>query len=161
LRIVIAVAAAVLSAIAADSDRATAMITVAGGEHAGTFVVRNADTPCEILDRKPPLPKHEFSVTIGATTRNKDPKSLTLLMVIVPNADLREANHTFFTSIIFGDVSHGTEYAAETRTGEKQGGGGTITVVPHGADATVTLDVTSMDGVSYRGTIQCSGVSRY
>jgi hypothetical protein len=136
------------------------MITVTGGEHPGTFVVRNAETPCEILDHRPPLPKHQFSVTLGATTPNKDPKALTLLMLIVPNADLRGPNHTFFTSIIFGDGRHGTEYAAESRDGEKQSGGGTVTIVPHGSDATVTLDVTSRDGVSYKGTIQCSGVSR-
>jgi hypothetical protein len=46
----------------------------------------------------------------------------------------------------------------ETRPGEKAAGGGTVTLVPHGQDATVTLDVISTDGVSYTGTIQCSGV---
>jgi hypothetical protein len=33
--------------------------------------------------------------------------------------------------------------------------------VPHGQDATVTFDATSTDGVSFTGTIQCSGVSHY
>jgi hypothetical protein len=32
--------------------------------------------------------------------------------------------------------------------------------MPRGQDATVTFDVISVDGVSYKGVIQCSGVSR-
>jgi hypothetical protein len=161
MRILVALVAAAIATIAGDSDRATAMVTVASGAHAGDFLVRNTDVPCEILEQKAPLPKHQFSVTIGGLTPSKDSNKLTLLMVIVPNADVRGPNHTFFTSIIFGDVSRGTEYAAEMRPGEKLAGSGTVTIVPHGNDATVTFDVKSRDGVSYKGTIQCSGVSRY
>jgi hypothetical protein len=161
LRILIALAAVAITTLAGDSDRASAMVTVIGGPHAGNFVVRNADVPCEILEQKAPLPKHHFSVSIGGLTPSKDPNKLTLLMVIIPNADVRGPNQTFFTSIIFGDVSRGMEYAAETRPGEKLAGSGTVTVAPHGNDATVTFDVKSRDNVSYKGTIQCSGVSRY
>jgi hypothetical protein len=144
-----------------DSDRATAMVTVTGGAHAGRFLVRNADSPCEISEQKAPRPKHQFEVLIGGVTPKTDANKLTLLMLIVPNADLRGPTHTFFASISFGTVGHDAEYRTETRPGEKAAGSGTVTLALHGQDATVKLDATSADGVSYTGTIQCSGVSRY
>ena len=82
-------------------------------------------------------------------------------MLIIPNADVRGPIHSFFASISFGTVGRDTEYRTETRPGEKAAGSGTVTLVPHGQDATVMLDVTSAEGVSYTGTIQCSGVTHY
>ena len=161
MRMMLALATGLLATLAGDSDRATAMVTVADGAHAGTFVLRNADFPCEITTERPPHPKHQFNVTLGGYTPNKDASKLTILMLIVPDADVRGPNKTFFASINFGDVSRGTQYNAETRPGEKIGGSGTVTVAPHGQDATVTLDVKSAEGVAYKGTIQCTGVSRY
>jgi hypothetical protein len=161
MRVLVALVAAAIATIAGDSDRATAMVTVASGAHAGNFLVRNADVPCEITEQKAPRPKHQFEVSIGGLTQKSDPKKLTLLMVIIPNADVRTSNHAFFASITFGDIGHGTVYVVETRPGEKLTGSGTVTMVAHGQDATVTFDVTSADSVSYKGTIQCSGVSHY
>lgn len=82
-------------------------------------------------------------------------------MMSIPYADLKGANHAFFTSINFGDISHGTQYTAATPPDHTTGGSGTVTVAPHGHDATVTFDVTSSDSVSYTGTIQCTSVSGY
>jgi hypothetical protein len=161
MRILVALAAAAIASLAGDSDRAAAMVSVASGAHAGDFLVRNADVPCEITEQRAPRPKHQFEVTIGGLPQKIDPKKLTLLMMIIPNADVRGSNHAFFTSITFGDIGHGTEYVVDTRPGEKPTGSGTVTVMPHGQDATVTFDVTSADSVSYKGTIQCSGVSHY
>ncbi len=161
MRILIALAAVTIATLSGDSDRATAMITVAGGAHAGTFLVRNTDSPCEITEQKAPRPKHQFEASIGGLTPTIEANTLTLLMLIIPNADIRGPIHSFFTSISFGEIGRGTKYAMDTRPGEKIGGSGTVTLVPHGQDATVTFDVTSADGVSYTGTIQCSGVAHY
>lgn len=138
-----------------------AMVTVAAGAHAGSFLVRNTDSPCEITEQKAPRPKHRFEALIGGVTPKTDANTLTLLMLIIPDADVRGPMHSFYASIRFGTVGHDTEYRTETRPGEKAGGSGTVTLVPHGQDATVMLDVTSADGVSYTGTIQCSGVTHY
>lgn len=137
------------------------MVTVSDGPHAGQFTLRNADVPCVITTERPPHPKHQLSVTLGGFTPGKDPSKLTMLMVIIPDADLRGANQGFFTSITFGDISRGTQYNAETRAGEKLGGSGSVSVSAHGQDAMVAFNVKSADGVSYKGTIQCTGVSRY
>jgi hypothetical protein len=157
----VALAAAAITSLSGDSDRVTAMITVAAGAHAGTFLVRNTDSPCEITKEKAPRPRHQFEVAIGEVTPKIDANRLTLVRLIIPDADLRGPNHTFFASINFGYVGRGTEYAAESRPGEKIGGSGTVTLVPHGEDATVLLDIASASGVSYTGRIQCSGVSHY
>lgn len=161
MRILIALAAAAIATLAGDSDGATAMVTVASGAHAGTFLVRNSGSSCEITEQQAPRPKHRFDASIGEAKATIDANTLTLLMLIIPNADVRGPIHSFFTSISFGEVGHGASYVTETRPGEKSGGSGTVTLVPHGQDATVTFDVTSADGVAYTGTIQCSGVSRY
>ena len=159
MHIPVALVVAALTALSGDFDRVTAMITVASGAHAGTFLVRNVDSPCEITGQNAPRPKHQFEVSVGGVTAKVDPNTLTQLMLIIPNADAHGAVHSFFTSISFGSPGRGSAYITETRPGEKAAGGGTVTLVPHGQDATVMLDVTSADGVSYRGTIQCSGVS--
>ena len=159
LRILVALAAAAITAQPGGSDRATAMVTIAAGAHAGSFLVRNTDAPCEITEQKAPLPKHRFEVLIGGVAPKTDANKMTLLMLIIPDADVRGPMHSFYASIRFGTVGHDTEYSTETRQGEKVGGSGTVTLLLHGQDATVMLDVTSADGVSYTGTIQCSGVS--
>jgi hypothetical protein len=80
------------------------MITVAAGAHAGTFLVRNTDSPCEITKEKAPRPRHQFEVSIGEVTPKIDANGLTLVRLIIPDADLRGPNHTFFASINFGYV---------------------------------------------------------
>lgn len=144
--------------LAGGSDQASAMVTVAAGVHAGSFLVRSADTPCAITEQSPPRPRHQFEVSIGGPAPKMEPKELTQLTMIIPNADVRGPNHSFFASIIFGDITHGARYVAEMRAGEKTGGSGTVTLLPHGEDATLTFDVTSADGTPYTGVIQCVGV---
>jgi hypothetical protein len=160
LRILLAVAAGAIAAHTVDSDRVAAMVTVTTGAHAGSFLVRNADSPCEITEQKAPRSKHQFEVLIDGVTPKAAANELTVLMLIIPNADVRGPNHSFFASIRFGTAGDVTEFRTETRSGEKAAGSGTVTLAPHGQDATVMLDVTSADGLSYTGTIQCSGVSR-
>jgi len=161
VRILVALAVAAFLTHPRDADRASALVTVSSGPHAGEYTLRNTDVPCVITAEKPPHPKHQFSVTLGGFSPNMEPAKLTLLMVIIPDADLRGPNRSFFTSINFGDVSRGTQYSAETRPGEKLDGSGSVTVASHGQDATVTFDVTSKEGITYSGTILCTGVSRY
>jgi hypothetical protein len=161
VRILVALAVAAFLAPPHVADSATALVTVSSGPHAGQYTLRNTDVPCLITAEKPPHPKHQFSATLGGFTPSKDPKKLTMLMVIIPDADVHGANRSFFTSINFGDISRGTQYNAETRPGEKLGGSGSVTVATHGQDATVTFDVKSAEGVAYKGTIQCTGVNRY
>jgi hypothetical protein len=154
---------ATTATLASVSDRATASITVANGPRAGTYLLYNADVPCEITDQLAPLPKHQFSVTLGASTPSSDPKMLTLLTVIVPNADLRGPNHAFFAAISFGELRDGATHWADTRPGERLGGSGTVTITAsrHGEDATVQFDVKSADDIALSGVIQCSGITRY
>jgi hypothetical protein len=159
VRILVGLAAIAITMLSGDSDRATALITVGGSAHGGDFLVRNADVPCTVSEQMPPRPKHLFSVSVGAETQKSDPKKLTVLILIIPNADVRGTNHAFFASIIFGDVAQGTQYFADTRPGGKSSGSGTVIVSPHGSDATVTFDATTADSVSFKGTLQCSGVS--
>ena len=147
-----------LSTLAGGSDKASAMVTIAAGAHAGSYLVRSADSPCAITEQVPPRPRHQFEVSIGGPAASMDPKQLTQLTMIIPSADVRGPNHSFFASITFGDIARGARYVAEMRPGEKMGGGGTVTVLPRGEDATLTFDVTSADGTSYTGVIQCVGV---
>jgi hypothetical protein len=149
-----------ITTLVGGSDKASAMVRVAGGVHAGSFLVRSADTPCAITEQVPPHPMHQFEVSIGGPAPNLEPKQLTQLTMIIPNADARGPNHAFFASITFGDIALGTRYVAEMRPGEKMGGSGTVTLLSHGEDATLTFDVTSADGTSYNGVIQCAGVLR-
>lgn len=148
----------VLTTLSGGSDKASAMVTVAAGAHAGSYVVRSADTPCAITEQVPPRPRHQFEVSIGGPAPSADPTQLTQLTMIIPSADVRGPNHSFFASIIFGDIAQGARFVAEMRPGEKMAGSGTVTMLPHGEDATLTFDVTSADGTSYHGVIQCVGV---
>ena len=137
------------------------MLTVSGGPNTGSYILHNDDVPCQITDERPPAPKHQFDVTLGGLSPSKDPGRLTLLMVIVPNADVKGPNGVFFTSINFGDISRGTQYDVETRAGEKVQGSGSVTIAARGQDATVTFDVKAANGTAYKGTILCIDVSRY
>ncbi|MEO6211873.1 MAG: hypothetical protein ABIQ10_17335 [Gemmatimonadaceae bacterium] len=150
-----------MATITGGTDRASAMLTVSGGPNAGSYILHNDDVPCQITDERPPAPKHHFDVTLGGLSPSKDPGRLTLLMVIVPNADVKGPNGVFFTSINFGDISRGTRYDVETRVGEKVQGSGSVTIAARGQDATVTFDVKAANGTAYKGTILCIDVSRY
>ena len=150
-----------LTALTGSTDRISAMVTVAAGPNAGGYVLRSPDVPCEITTHNPPLPKHQLDVTLGVPRPSNDPQTLTLLMLIVPNANVKGANGAFFASITFGDVSRGTRYTVESRPGHAADGSGTVAIVTRGQDATVTFDVTTARGTAYKGPIQCTDVSRY
>lgn len=155
------VLATLVATFTGGTDRASAMVTVSGGPNAGSYVLHNDDVPCQITEERPPAPKHQFDVTLGGLSPNKDAGKLTLLMVIVPNADVKGPNSVFYTSINFGDISRGTHYNVETRPGEKVQGGGNVTIATRGQDATVAFDVKAANGTAYKGTILCIDVSRY
>lgn len=156
MRVMGVLAALTLASLTAGGDRVAAMITVAGGPHAGRFLISSEDVPCEINGRQP----RQFALTLGRSGASKDSAQLALLMVIIPNANVHEAHHEFYASIAFGDASHGTRYEAETRRGEHDGGSGTITLAKQRQDATVNLDVMSAQGVAFTGDIQCTDVLR-
>jgi hypothetical protein len=158
-------AAAIASAITGDDPRASALVTVANGLHAGSYTLE-ADAPCEIQQENPPKPRHQFNIVLSQpqtdSKHRADPKVPTFMLLIIPDADVRGANRQFFSSVNFGDESHGTQYNVESRPGEKKPeGSGTVTLVQHGHDATVKIDAKTAEGITYTGTIQCTNVSRY
>lgn len=160
MRIMLALALAMVATIRSDADRVTAKITVAGGAHTGSYLLRNTDAPCDITVQKPPNPRHQFDVMVGGDAPNRDSTKLTLLLLTIPDADMKGENHTFFTSIVFGDIQRGTRYDVESRAGRTAAGSGIVTVASRGHDATVMLDVVAANGVAFRGTILCPDVSR-
>jgi hypothetical protein len=161
MRVMLALAFSIVAAMRSDPDRVTATVTVAGGAHAGSFFLRNTAVPCDISAQKPPNPRHQFDVMVGGGAPNADSTKLTLLLVTIPDADLKGENHTFSTSLVFGDVQRGTRYDVESRPGHAAAGSGIVTVAMRGHDATVMLDVVASSGVAYRGTILCTDVARY
>ncbi|MEP7087552.1 MAG: hypothetical protein ABI884_09465 [Gemmatimonadota bacterium] len=161
MRTSLLIAATALLSFVGSTDRVSAAVTVVGGGHDGVYLLENDDTPCAITSEPPPRPKHQFDVLIGAETRGRDPKKLTLLMLMIPDADLREDNHSFFSSITFGDIGSGNRYSVETRPDSTVTGSGTVSVRRRGHDATVGFDVTSPSGIEFKGTIQCVDVARY
>jgi len=138
----------------------TATVTVTGGPHAGKYSL-DAEAPCEIESHDAPKPKHSFTAMLGAPGNNgssiKDPKVMTVLSLIVPDADHASGNSQFLSEMTFGDPPlHGTHYAVDTRPGGKNGGGsGSLTIAPHGTQAVVNLDVKTADGVQFKAVIQC------
>lgn len=154
----------IVSAIA-SGPATTATVAVTGGPHAGKYSL-DAEAPCEIESHKAPGPKHSFNVMLGAPGNNgssiKDPKVMTVLALIMPDADNATGRSQFLAEMTFGDPPlHGTHYAVETRPGEKkQAGSGTITIAQQGAQASVDFDVKTADGVQFKGVIQCSRLLR-
>ena len=155
---------AILSA-AGIGPATTGVVTVTGGPNAGNYSVA-AEAPCEIDTEHPPKPKHSFSVVLGAPGSNgqtiRDPKVMTTLALIVPDADRASGNGQFFSEMSFGDPPlHGKHYKVETRPGQTGAtGSGTVGIVVHGAQATVNFDVKTADAVEFKGVIQCSSLLR-
>ena len=160
MRLLLALAAMALASLPRDTDRVTAMVTVAGGAHAGTYFLRNVESPCEITRENAPRPKHEFDVMVGGRAPSNDSTKLTVLLLTIPDADVKGANTSFSATIIFGDVGHGTRYEVETRPGHESSGSGTVSLASRGQDATITFEATSANGVAYKGTMLCVDVSR-
>ena len=149
----------------ASGPATTAVVTVTGGTHPGKYSLEAA-APCEIESHSAPKPRHSFSIMLGAPGGNgstiEDPKVMTVMALLVPDADHAGGNGQFRSEMSFGDPpSHGTHYAVETRPGEKnQSGSGTVTIGQHGAQASVDFDVKTADGVQFKGVIQCSRLLR-
>jgi hypothetical protein len=160
MRVLLSLALSATTLLSSDSDRVSASVTVLGGPHAGGYYVTNADSPCEITSQKPPNPNHSFDVMVGDGAPSADSTKLTVLMVTIPDADVKGENHTFFASIIFGGVGAGRQYVVDSRPGHSSAGSGIVTVATRGHDAIVAFDVVPTSGVAFRGTILCSDVSR-
>jgi hypothetical protein len=150
---------AIISALA-SSPATTGTVTVTGGPNAGNYSL-DAEAPCEIESHEAPEPRHSFTVMLGAPGNNgssiKDPKVMTVLALIVPDADHATGNSQFMSEMTFGDPPlHGKHYAVDTRPGgKKSSGGGTITIAQHGAQASVNFDVKTADGIQFKGVVQC------
>ena len=155
---------AILAAIA-SVPATTATVTVTGGPNAGKYSL-DAEAPCEIASEDAPKPKHSFSIMLGAPGNNgstiKDPKVMTMLTLIVPDADHGTGNSQFLSEMTFGDPPlHGQHYSVDTRPGGRNtGGSGSLTIAPHGAQAVVNLDVKTADGVQFKAVIQCLRLMR-
>lgn len=160
MRLLLALTAVSLALPAGDTDRVTAKVTITGGAHAGTYYLRNVDSPCEINRKNAPAPKHEFDVMVGGQAPSSDSTKLTVLLLTIPDADVKGANPSFSATIIFGDVRSGTRYEVETRPGHDSRGSGSVSLTSRGQDATVTFEATSANGVAYKGTMICIDVSR-
>jgi hypothetical protein len=160
MRMTTALAGLALVSITSGGDRVAAMIHVAAGPHAGSYLISSDDVPCEITTHAPPQPHRRLEITVARSGAAKDSAQLALLMLVVPDAGAHGPQHAFFTSIAFGSASHGTRYEMEARSGQQAAGNGTVTIATRGQDATVSLDVTSAQGVAFSGTIQCTDVLR-
>ena len=160
MRLLLALSAVSLALSSGDTDRVTATVTVTGDAHAGTYYLRNVYSPCEINRKNAPAPKHEFDVMAGGQAPVNDSTKLTVLLLTIPDADVKGANPSFSATIIFGDVRRGTRYEVETRPGRENRGSGTVSLATRGQDATVTFEATSVNGVAYKGTMVCVDVSR-
>ncbi len=150
---------------AGSGPATTGVVTVIGGPNAGNYSVAS-QAPCEIDKEDPPKPKHSFSIMLGAPGSDgqtiKDPKVMTVLSLMVPDADRESGNTQFFAEMNFGDPPlHGKHYKVDPHP-EKGApvGSGAVGIVVHGGQATVNFDVKTADAVEFKGVIQCSRLLR-
>jgi hypothetical protein len=136
----------------------TVHVVVSGGPNAGTYDASTDRGGCSFGLAAPGAWGNQFSLP-----KEKDPKKLNSVQLIVPSAKTAAAGHNgFFLSIGFGPLMHrSAEYVVETRENQpKKRGSGTVSVVDRGATATITFDATTADGVKLSGTIDCKSVLR-
>jgi len=132
----------------------TVHVVISGGANAGTYDASSDRGGCSAGLTGPGTWGNQFSLP-----KEKDPKKLNSLQMIVPSAKAAAGGtHDFYLSAGFGPLLHrSAEYVVDTKKGK---GSGTVTVIDHGATATVKFDAKTADGVKLAGTIDCKSVTR-
>lgn len=145
-----------------------ASIEVVGGPMAGTHTLSASDVGCIIYEASKDGSKPKrFDMNFGlppTDPRAKDPRALTLVQVVLRNASgkgpLQQADYVAsLTFGPFGDDSS-TWYMSGVDPLGRKGGTGTVVLQDEGTRATVTLDLQPKPGVSVKGTVTCTRISR-
>ena len=132
----------------------TVHVVITGGPNAGTYNATADRGGCSAGLTGPGTFGNQFSLP-----KEKDPKKLNSLQLIVPSAkSAASGTHDFYLMAGFGPLLHrAAEYVVDTKKGK---GSGTVTVADHGATAKVTFDAKTADGVRLAGSIDCNSVVR-
>lgn len=158
-RILVTGAFLLLGSVAAFADgvKETVHVVITGGANAGTYDVSTDRGGCSAGFTGAGSWGNQLS-----QPKEKDPKKLNSLQLIVPDAK-KAANGTkeFFLMVGFGPLlQRAAEYTVETRAGQKGTGSGTVTVMDHGTTGMVRFDVTTAAKVHMVGSIDCKEVGR-
>ncbi len=142
------------------ADRSEAKLTVIGGPHAGTHALKVDGVGCEY--RKRPSGAMYFNVNFGLQAV-KDPKTLSLVLVRIPNADGPGSppHAGYLAQVNFGDIADrktNTLYTSGTDNNvpDRQGGTGKVLLKVEGRVANVAFDLQPQAGVSIQGTLTCT-----
>ncbi len=129
-------------------------LVITGGPNAGTYDGTTDKGGCSAgLTGKGSF-GNQFSLP-----KEKDPKKLNSVQLVVPDAKAAASGTHAFTLIVgFGPIIHrAAEYKVET---DKKSGSGTVTVHDKGTAAEVLFDAKTAGGVTLKGTIDCKSVIR-
>jgi hypothetical protein len=143
-----------LASLRAAEPKEKVHLTITGGTNAGTYDAVTDRGGCSAGMTGPASWGNQFSLP-----KEKDPKKLNSVQLIVPNAKAAAGGtHDFFLNIGFGPLmQRAAEYKVDTA---KKQGSGTLTIADKGATALVTFDATTAAGVKLHGTIDCMSVMR-
>jgi hypothetical protein len=142
----------------AEGVRETVHLVVVGGPNAGTYDAQTSEGGCSYGLAGQGSWGNALSLT------NPDPKKLSSLDLIVPNASAAAAGARQFLIIVgFGSFNPSVGYyQVDTRTEDRHtpSGSGTVTVEDRGNTATVTFSAQTSAGVKLEGKIECRSVIR-
>ena len=144
-----------------DKDaKSTVQLTVGSGPHAGNHSL-TTDIQCAMVEVKNPKPAHHnFEVDFGAWDAEKrhwDAKALTGMTVRVLNADAPGPAKDFSLSAHFGPAD-GDAYSVKPAV---QRGTGSVVLKRTGSTVTATFDVQTQQGITLKGTVQCTDILEY
>jgi hypothetical protein len=152
-------AAILLASLAASAQvRETVDVTIAGGPHAGKYQASTEKGGCTYGMAGPGSWGNQLS-----DPKEKDPKKLNSVQLIVPNAKAAAAGTGEFQLIVrFGALlGANTAYTVDTRAASpKKTGSGTVTVVDRGTTGEVKISAATADGVKIEAHIDCKTVMR-
>jgi hypothetical protein len=133
-------------------------LDVTGGANAGSYDVDMKEGGCSYGLAGEKAWGNQYS------TNTSDPKQLSSLQLIVPDAKAAASGTSQFQMTVqFGPLfgSGGASYDVNTRPdASKKGGSGTVTVQDQGKTGKVTFDAKTPEGVGLKGTIDCQSVLR-
>ncbi len=156
MRLAVIAAVATLAAATASAEIVeTVKVKITGGPNAGTHEASTESGGCSYGYAGPGSWGNQLS------SRDKDPKKLNSLQLIVPDAKKAASGTDKFMVLVgFGPLLHrSAEYKVDTTKGAKSGSG-TVTVKDGGNTGHVTFNATTADGVKLEGEIDCKTVAR-
>jgi hypothetical protein len=133
-------------------------LDVTGGANAGSYDVDMKEGGCSYGLAGETAWGNQYS------TNTSDPKQLSSLQLIVPDAKAAASGTSQFQMTVqFGPLfgSGGASYDVNTRPdASTKGGSGTVTVQDQGKTGKVTFDAKTPEGVGLKGSIDCQSVLR-